>query len=798
MKNFNNRNISFSLGSLFLFFLIFTFAARSMAQDVILNPGYISGQVQIGDAVLKDVRLEAQFETFESITWINPTEDLTSVSYNLIVNVPVGTISDYAVGARIFRLNNKPDDSFSFPYQSVNVSADQTSEADFVIETPGFIVGTLSVAGETTKYFSASLSASGPGNVINGVSRGGFQSTTRPTKNQNTYRIAVLPGDNIRFRCNGVVGGIKVDVPTVYVNVAAGETVIVNCELPLPPEPETGALEVSISMPGPLTPDSHRFQIVGSGKNITSTYNTDGTYSFNGLPVLTYRVFCDTIFNNKRQWFRHPIGSYSPATTDKRFLVIANTTTQVDIFSPQAFITGKVNITGTASTSDLGQLIVYAQGIKNTNTGDGTGTDYRVDRTTGNYELILTDGPWSLYRTYVAFINSSINAGYTSEGLTFTDFTAEQNPIIASAENPGTKDFNLDTGEVSVNFSIAGIPGTIFSNPWLRGSCSLHDENDQLVSRYGFSAYNQELQDVEIGIVKFFGMEGICTVTAHAIVAGSSVTFGKFNIGMVPGASQVIDIGGPSLTIEFPEPDLITSNESITVTGVVTDDVAVAGVTVNGVNATLASTNNPSDTAEMSFSATINNLDRGPNEITTVATDTADPAKTSSDTRTVFRDEGPPTLNWTPEDGALLLYTGATTSIDGIADDDAGIQSITVNGQVVTFLSTGNTGQPNEVSFSTSLILPVGVHFITVIATDISNRTTTQTHKITVTENRPPVANAGPDQTVEAASCSGVQVVLDGSGSSDPDGDPLTYTWTIGATTIATGISSIVNTDKSN
>ena len=44
--------------------------------------------------------------------------------------------------------------------------------------------------------------------------------------------------------------------------------------------------------------------------------------------------------------------------------------------------------------------------------------------------------------------------------------------------------------------------------------------------------------------------------------------------------------------------------------------------------------------------------------------------------------------------------------------------------------------------------------------------------------NQSPSAKAGPDQTVEAGSgCMGT-VALDGSGSSDPDGDPLTYTWT--------------------
>ena len=48
-------------------------------------------------------------------------------------------------------------------------------------------------------------------------------------------------------------------------------------------------------------------------------------------------------------------------------------------------------------------------------------------------------------------------------------------------------------------------------------------------------------------------------------------------------------------------------------------------------------------------------------------------------------------------------------------------------------------------------------------------------------DGSPPTADAGDDQTVECTSPAGAQVTLDASGSSDPDGEDLTFAWSVPA-----------------
>ncbi len=156
-------------------------------------------------------------------------------------------------------------------------------------------------------------------------------------------------------------------------------------------------------------------------------------------------------------------------------------------------------------------------------------------------------------------------------------------------------------------------------------------------------------------------------------------------------------------------------------------------------------------------------------------------------------DDGPTAVNQTPvaDAGQDAVVTdtdgngveGVTLDGSGSVDPDGLIEiyrwTLTTNGD---FVATGVTPTPD---------LPVGVWDLTLTVTDDDGATDTDEVRVTVLEqpgNDPPIADAGVDQTVIDADGSGDEIVtLDGTASSDPDGEISVYSWTEGETEIATG-----------
>jgi len=125
--------------------------------------------------------------------------------------------------------------------------------------------------------------------------------------------------------------------------------------------------------------------------------------------------------------------------------------------------------------------------------------------------------------------------------------------------------------------------------------------------------------------------------------------------------------------------------------------------------------------------------------------------------------------------GQVITFSGTTTDdISSIIQVtwDFGDNSTPVNSSSPDLLNTTHTYTTPGVYNAT----------LTVTFDSVLNKTENATATITVIQNLPPIASAGPDQFIEQTSPQGANVTLNGTESSDPNNDPLTYhwEWTIG------------------
>jgi len=169
------------------------------------------------------------------------------------------------------------------------------------------------------------------------------------------------------------------------------------------------------------------------------------------------------------------------------------------------------------------------------------------------------------------------------------------------------------------------------------------------------------------------------------------------------------------------------------------------------------------DGVELSTRKSFNKIfDAGRHEITLRVTD--NDGDTGEDTLEILvncapiADAGP---DMTVPEGTLVHFNASNSS-----DSD---------GNTLYYEWKEDGGSILNLAQSFDMALPIGTHSITLTLTDGYGATATDRVAIEVTtvEQKPPIADAGSDQAVLV----GTAVMLDASGSTDPDGEIVKYEW---------------------
>ncbi|MEA1944987.1 MAG: PKD domain-containing protein [Euryarchaeota archaeon] len=125
---------------------------------------------------------------------------------------------------------------------------------------------------------------------------------------------------------------------------------------------------------------------------------------------------------------------------------------------------------------------------------------------------------------------------------------------------------------------------------------------------------------------------------------------------------------------------------------------------------------------------------------------------------------------------ALLLLVSGASALEAKAGANQHVPSgtlVTLDGSNSTGALTYNwteSGKILSTESSFEMVFDIGTHEITLTVSDGNN---TDTDDVTVRVNHPPIADAGDDRVVSP----NTYIKLDASGSTDPDGDSLSYLW---------------------
>ena len=375
---------------------------------------------------------------------------------------------------------------------------------------------------------------------------------------------------------------------------------------------------------------------------------------------------------------------------------------------------------------------------------------------------------WSITSKPSGSNGSLLNASAVNPGFVVD---AAGTYIVQLIVNDGTADSQADTVTISTENSVpvanAGADQTARVNDTVQldGSGSSDVDGNSLTFTWSFvskpGGSNAMLSDTT-AVKPFFGVDVAGSYTLQLTVNDGTVNSAPDTVTISTENSAPVSNAGADQTVLV--------NDTVQLDGSGSSDVDGDSLTFKwsfvsrpgGSNAALSSTTVVKPTFDVDVAGTYT--------VRLIVNDgTVDSA---SDTVTISTENSAPAAKAGADQ---TVQVNDTVQLDGSSSSDADGDSLTYNWSLVSKPGASSAALSDPKAVKPTFDVDVaGFYTVQLIVNDGTVDSTPDTVTIS-TENSAPVANAGADETVQVND----SVQLDGSGSSDVDGDSLIFKWSL-------------------
>ena len=346
--------------------------------------------------------------------------------------------------------------------------------------------------------------------------------------------------------------------------------------------------------------------------------------------------------------------------------------------------------------------------------------------------------------------------------------------VVQLSVNDGTQDSDPATVTVSTQNSKpiadAGPDQTVFvtESVQLNASASSDVDGDALIFQWTFvstPAGSAAVLDNPQAVTPSFGIDLPGSYVVQLIVTDGSVDSDPATVTISTQNSQPVADAGPDQTVFVTETVQLDGSDSSDVDG---DALTFQWALLSVPAGSTAALTDPAG-IQPGFSVDLPGT-YVVQLIVTDGTEDSDPVSV-----TITTQNSKPVADAGPDQ---TVFVTETVQLDGSDSSDVDGNPLTFQWAFVSIPAGSTATLDNTTNVQPSFVVDLpGIYVVQLIVNDGSEDSDPVTVTIT-TQNSKPVADAGPDQTVFVTNT----VQLDGSGSTDVDGDPLTHAWALVST----------------